>query len=92
MSTKGMSVRAARQLIDELHRYNVPVFVLHDLDKVGFSLSVLVPIVLIRLSARSRRASTTPEHPHLCRCDLSVLVGIHHLEDFCMSALEFLKR
>ena len=38
MSTKGMSVRAARQLIDELHRYNVPVFALHDCDKAGFSI------------------------------------------------------
>lgn len=38
MSTKGMSVRAARQLIDELYRFNVPVFVLHDFDKHGFSI------------------------------------------------------
>ena len=38
MSTKGMSARAARQLIDELHRFNVPVFVLHDCDKHGFSI------------------------------------------------------
>ena len=33
-----MSVRAARQLIDELYRFNVPVFVLHDFDKHGFSI------------------------------------------------------
>ncbi|HEY8128944.1 MAG TPA: hypothetical protein VIF39_09575, partial [Hyphomicrobium sp.] len=35
MSTKGMSVTAMRRLIDEL---GVPVFVLHDFDKAGFSI------------------------------------------------------
>ena len=39
MSTKGMSVTASRQLIDELcgdHR--VPLLVLHDFDRAGFSI------------------------------------------------------
>ena len=36
MSTKGMSVVAARTLIDRL---GVPAFVLHDFDKAGFSIA-----------------------------------------------------
>jgi hypothetical protein len=38
-STKGMSVTAARRLADELAgRFGIPLFVLHDLDKAGFSI------------------------------------------------------
>jgi DNA topoisomerase VI subunit B len=38
MSTKGISVTAARELADEIcHRYNVPLFLLTDFDKSGFS-------------------------------------------------------
>jgi DNA topoisomerase VI subunit B len=36
MSTKGMSVTAARRLIDHL---GVPIFILHDFDKAGFSIA-----------------------------------------------------
>lgn len=38
MSTKGMSTTAARQLVDELCGDEVPLFVLHDFDKSGFSI------------------------------------------------------
>jgi hypothetical protein len=39
MSTKGMSVTAARNLIDVMcGRYKIPVFVLHDFDISGFSI------------------------------------------------------
>lgn len=39
MSTKGMSVTAARMLVDEMcGRYNIPLFVLHDFDVSGFSI------------------------------------------------------
>ena len=38
MSTKGMSTTAARQLVDELCVNDVPLFVLHDFDKSGFSI------------------------------------------------------
>ena len=39
MSSKGMSVTAARELADEVcHRWHVPLFVLHDFDKAGFSI------------------------------------------------------
>jgi hypothetical protein len=38
MSTKGMSVTAARQLIDGLAAMGVRVFVLHDFDVSGFSI------------------------------------------------------
>jgi DNA topoisomerase VI subunit B len=38
-STKGMSVTAARRLADELAgRFGIPLFVLHDMDKAGFSI------------------------------------------------------
>ena len=36
MSTKGMSSTAARTLIDNLCRHQVPLLVLHDFDKADF--------------------------------------------------------
>ncbi len=39
MSTKGMSVTAARDLVDTLcGEHNIPLMVLHDFDKAGFSI------------------------------------------------------
>jgi hypothetical protein len=39
MSTKGLSVTAARHLIDEVcGSYKIPLLVLHDFDKSGFSI------------------------------------------------------
>ena len=39
MSSKGMSVTAARELADEVcHQWRVPLFVLRDFDKAGFSI------------------------------------------------------
>jgi len=38
MSTKGMSVTAARKLLDELSPYVENIFVLHDFDISGFSI------------------------------------------------------
>ncbi|MPZ58741.1 MAG: hypothetical protein GEU91_20070 [Rhizobiales bacterium] len=39
MSNKGMSVTASRELIDDLcTKYDIPLFVLHDFDKAGFSI------------------------------------------------------
>jgi hypothetical protein len=39
MSTKGMSNTAARTLVDRLcSRYGIPLLVLHDFDKAGFSI------------------------------------------------------
>jgi hypothetical protein len=36
MSTKGMSVTAARELLDRIcRRHSVPLLVLHDFDKAG---------------------------------------------------------
>jgi len=40
MSTKGMSVTAARALADEMcHKYNIPLLLAHDFDKSGFSIA-----------------------------------------------------
>ena len=40
MSTKGMSTTAARELVDELSGdHDVPLLVLHDFDKAGFSIA-----------------------------------------------------
>jgi hypothetical protein len=40
MSTKGMSVTAARALADEMcYAYNIPLLLLRDFDKSGFSIS-----------------------------------------------------
>src|SRR5262249_47726362 len=38
MSTKGMSVTAARELVDRLSQQGVTVLVLRDFDKSGFSI------------------------------------------------------
>jgi Topoisomerase 6 subunit A/Spo11, Toprim domain len=39
MSSKGMSVVAARKLADAIcHAYRIPLLVLHDFDKAGFSI------------------------------------------------------
>ena len=39
MSTKGMSVVAARALADEMcHEHEIPLLLLHDFDKAGFSI------------------------------------------------------
>jgi hypothetical protein len=48
MSTKGMSVTAARQLVEKLSREGVTVLVLHDFDKAGIS-------ILHTLRANTRR-------------------------------------
>ena len=40
MSTKGMSVVAARTLVDEMcFMYDIPLLILHDFDKAGFSIA-----------------------------------------------------
>jgi hypothetical protein len=40
MSTKGMSVVAARALADEMcHEHDIPLLLLHDFDKAGFSIA-----------------------------------------------------
>jgi hypothetical protein len=39
MSTKGMSTTAARELIDYLAGEGVPVFVVHDFDRAGFTIA-----------------------------------------------------
>lgn len=39
MSTKGMSVTAARMLVDTLCFNRIPLLVLHDFDKSGFSIA-----------------------------------------------------
>jgi hypothetical protein len=39
MSTKGLSVTAARELVDDIcGAHNIPLLVLHDFDKSGFSI------------------------------------------------------
>ena len=39
MSSKGMSVVAARKLAQAIcHKYKIPLYVLHDFDKAGFSI------------------------------------------------------
>ena len=40
MSTKGMSVTAARELVDQTcARYGIPLFILHDFDVSGFTIA-----------------------------------------------------
>jgi hypothetical protein len=40
MSTKGMSVTASRELVDQIcGEYDIPLLILHDFDKYGFSIA-----------------------------------------------------
>jgi DNA topoisomerase VI subunit B len=55
MSTKGMSVTAARKLIDDLSQQGVTVLVLHDFDKSGFSI-----VHTLRTSRRRYKFKTRP--------------------------------
>lgn len=54
MSTKGMSVTAARHLVDALGQADIPVFVLHDLDKNGMSIAHTLGTSSRRYRFRSR--------------------------------------
>jgi hypothetical protein len=55
MSTKGMSVTAARQLVEELSARGVTILVLRDFDKSGFSI-----IHTLRSNTRRYRFRTKP--------------------------------
>jgi hypothetical protein len=56
MSTKGMSNTAARRLVDELSLLGVTIYVLHDLDKSGFSI-----LHTLRTDTRRYRFRATPK-------------------------------
>jgi DNA topoisomerase VI subunit B len=56
MSTKGMSNTAARRLVDELSLMGVPIYVLHDFDKSGFSI-----LHTLRTDTRRYRFKSTPK-------------------------------
>src|SRR4029077_11242259 len=54
MSCKGMSVTAARQLIDRTcARYGIPLLILHDFDTSGFSIAKTLCSDTRRYSFRS---------------------------------------
>jgi hypothetical protein len=55
MSTKGMSVTAARQLVEDLSDEDVTILVLHDFDKSGFSI-----LGSLQNDTRRYTFSTTP--------------------------------
>lgn len=55
MSTKGMSVTAARRLVAELSKSEVTILVLHDFDKAGFSI-----VNSLRSSTRRWRYEVAP--------------------------------
>ena len=56
MSTKGMSVTAARRLVEKLSIKSVAVLVLHDFDKAGFSI-----VHTLRTDTRRYRYSVSPK-------------------------------
>jgi hypothetical protein len=55
MSTKGMSNTASRQLVDQLSQMGLPIFVLHDFDKSGFSI-----VHTLQTSSRRYRFASQP--------------------------------
>ena len=55
MSTKGMSVTAARQLVEDLTKQGVTILVLHDFDKAGFSI-----VHTLRTDTRRHQFSVKP--------------------------------
>ena len=56
MSTKGMSVTAARQLVEKLSEQGVTILVCHDFDKSGFSI-----LRTLRSDTRRYRFMTEPK-------------------------------
>jgi DNA topoisomerase VI subunit B len=56
MSTKGMSVTAARRLVDELSERDVTILVLRDFDKSGFSI-----VHTLRSNTRRYRFQSEPK-------------------------------
>jgi len=56
MSTKGMSVTAARELVEALSEQGVTILVARDLDKAGFSI-----VETLRSDTRRYRYQTEPE-------------------------------
>ena len=61
MSTKGVSVTAARRLVDHLcARYSIPLFVLHDFDVSGFT-------ILRTLHCSTRRYQPVDDVPVVIR-------------------------
>ena len=55
MSSKGLSTTAGRRLVDVMCRRNLPLLVLHDFDKAGFSI-----IGTLRRNTRRYSFSSTP--------------------------------
>jgi DNA topoisomerase VI subunit A len=55
MSTKGMSVTAARQLVAELSCHDVTILCLRDFDKAGFSI-----VYTLRMNTRRWQYATRP--------------------------------
>ena len=59
MSTKGMSVTASRRLVEELcGQHGIPLLLLHDFDKSGFSIAGTLaarhpPLYLLAAPSRS---------------------------------------
>jgi hypothetical protein len=56
MSTKGMSVTASRQLVEQVSDAGVPIYVLHDFDKAGFSI-----VHTLRTNTRRYRYGRRPQ-------------------------------
>jgi DNA topoisomerase VI subunit B len=56
MSTKGMSVTAARKLVDDLSAQGVTILVLRDFDKAGFSI-----VHTLRTDSRRYRFRSSPK-------------------------------
>ena len=60
MSTKGMSVTASRRLVEELcGRHGIPLLLLHDFDKSGFSIAGTLQRDTRRYTFRGTSRSTT---------------------------------
>ena len=56
MSTKGMSVTAARQLVEELSKQGVTILVIRDFDKAGFTIAHT-----LQADTRRYQFETTPD-------------------------------
>ena len=64
MSCKGMSVTAARELVDQTcARFKVPLYILHDFDVAGFTIArtlhVQSPVPVRHVSGETSRSSTS---------------------------------
>jgi hypothetical protein len=106
MSTKGMSVVAARQLADEMcAEHGIPLLLLHDFDKAGFSIAGTlqrdtrryefrnsIKVIDLGLSLEDVEANLECEYQHHPKADKATLMANLRENGASEAEIEFMFR